>query len=184
MRRWPTRCSGAVPGGKLPFSWPRAVGQIPINYAHTTSYEPDNQARRYRDVEGTPLSPFGVGLGYSRFAYENLVVDRSVLGIDKTLTVSVTVASTGDHDADEVVQLDLHQRHGSASRPVRELRGFRRIHLAVGESQTVDLTVGPDERRYWDAGVREHVPDASTFDLWVGGDSRAELATTFTTTPG
>jgi beta-glucosidase len=96
----------------------------------------------------------------------------------------VTVTNTSDRDADEVVQLYLHQRHGTAARPVRELKGFSRVHLVAGASSTVRFTIGPDELRYWNAAVREFVLDASTFDLWVGGDSSAELTTTFTTTQG
>jgi beta-glucosidase len=172
------------PGGKLPFSWPRTVGQVPITYAHTMSHEPQNQARRYWDEESTPLFPFGFGLSYARFGYSDLVLDRQVLAVGESLTASVTVTNTSERDADEVVQLYLHQRHGSASRPVRELKGFRRVRLEAGASRTVAFSVGPDELRYWNAGVRDFVVDASTFDLWVGGDSTAELATTFATTDG
>jgi beta-glucosidase len=170
------------PGGKLPFTWPRTVGQVPMIYAHTTSHEPENQERRYWDEESTPLFPFGFGLSYARFDYSDLVLDRQVLAAGESLTASVTVTNTGERAADEVVQLYLHQRHGSASRPVRELKGFQRVHLEAGASRTVKLTVGPAELRYWSAGVRDFVLDASTFDVWVGGDSTAELTTTFTTT--
>jgi len=172
----------ATPGGKLPFAWPRTVGQVPINYAHTTSHEPVNQARRYWDEESTPLFPFGYGLSYARFGYADLVLDALELNRDQSLTASVTVTNTSDRDGDEVVQLYLHQRHGSASRPVRELKGFRRIHLEAGASETVEFGIGPDELRYWNAAVRDFVLDASTFDVWVGGDSTAQLTTTFTTT--
>ena len=90
--------------------------------------------------------------------------------------MSVRVTNTGDREADEVVQLYLHQRYGSASRPVRELKGFHRVTLAAGESRTLSFPVGPDERRYWNATVRDWVTDPSTFDVWVGGDSTATLA--------
>jgi beta-glucosidase len=153
-------------------------------YSHTTSHEPENQAKRYWDEESTPLFPFGFGLTYTRFTYSDLTVDRQELPAGETLTASVTVTNTGERDADEVVQLYLHQRHGSASRPVRELKGFRRVHLTAGESRTVDFSVGPDQLRYWNAGVRDFVLDASTFDVWAGGDSTAQLTATFTTTKG
>ncbi len=91
----------------------------------------------------------------------------------------MTVTNTSGREVDEVVQLYVHQRHGSASRPVRELKGFRRITLGAGESRVVDLPVGPSERRYWNAASRDWVLDASTFDVWVGGDSTAALGTTF-----
>ncbi len=170
------------PGGKLPFSWPRTVGQIPMIYAHTRSHEPDNQGKRYWDEESTPLFPFGHGLAYSRFDYSSLAVDRRSIGAGESLSVWAEVANVGDRAADEVVQLYVHQRSGSASRPVRELKGFRRISLEAGESTTVEFPLGPDELRYWNATVRDWVLDASTFDIWVGGDSTAELTTTIKVT--
>ncbi|HYO34389.1 MAG TPA: beta-glucosidase BglX [Nocardioidaceae bacterium] len=169
------------PGGKLPFSWPRTVGQVPMIYASTTSHEPENQAKRYWDEESTPLFPFGFGLSYGRFHYSDLVLDRKELAAGESLNASVTVTNTADRAGDEVVQLYVHQRHGSASRPVRELKGFQRVHLEAGESRSVTLPIGSAELRYWNAGVRDFVLDASTFDVWVGGDSTAELATTFRT---
>jgi beta-glucosidase len=169
---------GAVsPAGKLPFNWPRTVGQVPLPYAHTRSHEPENQGRRYWDEASTPLFPFGHGLSYARFDYADLTVDRPRTTVEETAVVSVRVTNTGDRAADEVVQLYLHQRHGTASRPVRELKGFRRVTLAAGESRTLTFPVGPAERRYWNAAVRDWVTDASTFDVWVGGDSTASLTT-------
>ena len=166
------------PGGKLPFTWPRTVGQIPMFYAHTRSHAPENQAMRYWDEQSTPLYPFGHGLSYGRFDYAGLAVDRPVVGPDEVATVAVQVTNSSDRPADEVVQLYIHQRHGTASRPVRELKGFSRLTLAPGESRTVQFPVGPSERRYWNAAVRDWVTDSSTFDIWVGGDSTASLSTT------
>src|SRR5215218_2067473 len=170
------------PGGKLPFTWPPTVGQVPMVYSHTRSHEPENQGRRYWDEASTPLFPFGHGLSYGRFDYSNLAVDQPSTTTDATVTVSVDVANTADREADEVVQLYLHQRHGTASRPVRELKGFQRVSLAAGESRTLSFPVGPDERRYWNAAARDWVTDASTFDVWVGGDSAAPLGTTIEVT--
>ena len=167
------------PGGKLPFTWPWTVGQVPMTYAHTLSHEPENQARRYWDEASTPLFPFGYGLSYGRFTYTNLTVGEPSTTTDGTVTVSIEVTNTGDREADEVVQLYLHQRHGTASRPVRELKGFQRVTLAAGESQTLRFPVGPIERRYWNAAAHDWVTDTSTFDVWVGGDSTAEPAGTF-----
>jgi beta-glucosidase len=160
------------PGGKLPFTWPRTVGQVPMVYSHTISHEPDNQGRRYWDEASTPLFPFGFGLSYGRFSYANLVVTGE--------TVSVDVTNTSEREAAEVVQLYLHQRYGSASRPVRELKGFRRVVIPGGESRTVEFTVGPDERRYWSTTTRDWVLDQAEFDVYVGGDSTAGLTATFT----
>ncbi len=170
------------PGGKLPFTWPRTVGQVPMVYAHTRSHEPENQARRYWDEASTPLFPFGYGLSYGRFEYANVAVDQPSIVTSGTVTVSVEVTNKADREADEVVQLYIHQRHGSASRPVRELKGFRRVTVAAGESRTLQFPLGPNERRYWNAAVRDWVTDPSTFDLWVGGDSTARLSTSFEVT--
>ena len=172
----------AVPGGKLPFTWPRTVGQVPMFYAHTTSHEPVNQGRRYWDEESTPLFPFGHGLSYASFTYADPVLDATSVGTEGTVTVSVDVTNTGDRDAEEVVQLYLHQRHGRASRPVRELKGFERVAVGAGQTRTVTFGVGPEHRRYWNAVERAWVLDPSTFDVWVGGSSTADRTATFEVT--
>ncbi len=168
-----------APGGKLPFTWPRTAGQVPMTYAHTTSHEPEKQGTRYWDEASTPLFPFGHGLSYSTFRYDSLALDHDRIAAGESLTVSVDVTNTGARRADEVVQLYIHQRHGRAARPVRELKGFRRVSLAPGETQTVELPLGPRELRYWHALERDWVIDAATFDVWVGTDSTADLGTTF-----
>ncbi len=169
-----------APGGKLPFTWPRTVGQVPMIYSHTISHEPANQGRRYWDEESTPLFPFGHGLSYSRFDYSDLVLDRDTVAAGESVTVSVTVRNTGDRTADETVQLYIHQRHGTASRPVRELKGFRRVTVDAGESQTLSFELGENELRYWNAATRDWVVDTTTIDVYVGGDSTASLTTSFT----
>ena len=171
-----------TPAGKLPFTWPRGVGQVPVHHAVTRSHAPQEQGRRYWDEESTPLFPFGYGLSYARFAYRDLRVEPAAVTADGTVTVTVELANTSDRDGAEVVQLYLHQRHGTSSRPLRQLKGFRRVELAAGAAQTVTFTVGPDERRYWSAATRDWVTDASTFDVWVGGDAAATLHAQFTVT--
>jgi beta-glucosidase len=172
----------AVPGGKLPFSWPRHVGHVPMIYGRLTSQDTAKAGQRYFDEESAPLFPFGHGLSYSSFTFENLRLDRPSIGAADTLRVSVDVRNTGARAADEVAQLYLHQRHGSAARPVRELKGFERVTLGPGERRTVTFALGPDERRYWSAARRAWVNEASTFDVWVGGDSNATLTATFEVT--
>ena len=169
----------AVPGGKLPFSWLRDVGQVPTIYARQTSQAPDAAGKRYFDEESTPLFPFGFGLSYTTFAFDHLKLDRTTGSPGDTIAVSVDVRNTGARAGDEVVQLYMHQRYGSASRPVRELKGFERVTLAPGESKTVTFSLGPDERRYWSAATRGWVNEASKFDVWVGGDSNATLTASF-----
>jgi len=167
------------PSGKLPFSWPRTVGHVPFIYSHTRSHEPQNQGRRYWDEPSTPMFPFGHGLSYGQFTYSDLTIDHRSIAPEGTITVSVQVTNTADREAAEVVQLYLHQRHGSASRPVRELKGFQRATLPAQTSRQVQFTLGPDHRRYWSATERNWVLDSSIFDIWVGGSSTAELTTTF-----
>ena len=169
------------PGGKLPFTWPRTVGQVPMVYAHTRSHEPENQTRRYWDEASTPLFPFGYGMSYGRFEYANLTVDERAVPRYGTVTVSFELTNSSDREADEVAQLYVHQRFGSASRPVRELKGFQRVTLNGGETRVLQFPIGPSERRYWNAAVRDWVTDSSTFDVWVGGDSTAQLTTRFVT---
>jgi len=169
-----------APGGKLPFSWPRTVGQVPLVYSHTISHEPANQERRYWDEESTPLYPFGHGLSYGRFEYRALTLDRDRIQPGETVTASVTVTNAGERAGDEVAQLYIHQRHGTASRPVRELKGFQRLTLAPGESRTLEFPLGPGELRYWNAATRDWVIDATTIDVFAGGDSAAELTASFT----
>jgi beta-glucosidase len=171
------------PGGKLPFSWPRTVGQVPMIYSHSRSHEPDNQARRYWDEASTPLFPFGHGLSYARFSYADLTVEPASIPQDGTITVSVQVSNTSDRDAAEVVQLYLHQRSGSAARPVRELKGFQRVMLASQESRRVQFTIGPDQRRYWSTTARDWILDDSVFDVYVGADSTADMTSTFAVSP-
>ncbi len=169
-----------APGGKLPFSWPRTVGQVPVIYSHTISHDPGNQGRRYWDEASTPLYPFGYGLSYGRFEYSDLTLDRDQIQAGETVTVSVTVTNASRRAGDEVAQLYLRQRYGSASRPSRELKGFQRVALAAGESRTLTFPLGPGELRYWNAVSRDWVIDTTTIDVFAGGDSTAELTTSFT----
>lgn len=175
----------AVPGGKLPVTWPRSAGQIPIYYAHTTSHKPYDSAdftSRYWDEPTSPLYPFGYGLSYSTFAISDLHLSAKRAPLDGSITATVTVANTGARAADEVVQLYLHQRFGSASRPVRELKGFRRVTLQPGQKQEISFPVGREERNYWSAAKGDWVVEPSDFDVWVGNSSAATLHDSFSVT--
>lgn len=169
----------AVPGGKLPVSWPRNSGQIPINFAHNTTQAPENQGKRYWEEESTPLYPFGYGLSYSTFRFSNLKLSRDRIKPGESIEVTVEVENTGSFEADEVPQLYIHQRYGSTSRPVRELKGFERVALAAGDTRTVKFTLGGPELSYWSTATKSWVEEPSSFDVWVGPDSTATLHSTF-----
>ncbi|MFM9608737.1 beta-glucosidase [Streptomyces sp. V2] len=171
------------PAGRLPFTWPRHVGQVPLVYSHYRTFLPQEQHARYYEDDGAPLYPFGHGLSYATFTYTNLRIDRtSMTGGRDTATVSVDVTNTSERDADEVVQLYVHQRYGWSSRPVRELKGFERVPIPAGTTTTVSFELGPDQLRYWSAATRTYQLDATVLDLWVGGSSTAELTTTLEVT--
>lgn len=165
----------AVPGGKLPITWPKNAGQVPTYYAHNTTQAPENQGKRYWDEESTPLYPFGYGLSYSRFAFSNLKLSRSEIKPGESIDVSVDVENTGATSADEVAQLYIHQQYGSTSRPVRELKGFERLTLGAHEKKTVHFSLGNDELTYWSTATKSWVEEPAAFDVWVGGDSTAAL---------
>jgi len=175
------------PGGKLPVSFPRSGAQAPLYYGRTTTHAPEGSPMaaqsRYWDIPSTPLYPFGYGLSYTTFSYANLKPAAPQVKVGAKVAVSVDVTNTGAVAGDEVVQLYVQQKAGSDSRRRRELKGFRRVSLKPGETQTVTFTLGPDELRYWSSSQRKWVQDAEAFDLWAGGDSNASLHAEMTVVP-
>jgi beta-glucosidase len=172
----------ANPGGKLPVSWPRSTGQVPIYYAHNLTHRPETDKdfkSRYWDLRTSPLYPFGFGLSYAKFAFSNLQLSRTEMGLGDNMGVSVDVQNTGSRAGDEVVQLYIHQQAGSASRPVRELKGFERVSLQPGEKKTVHLTLGKNELIFWSPDEKKWVEEPENFDVWVGEDSTAALHANF-----
>jgi len=170
------------PGGKLPVSWPRTAGAEPLYYNHTLTHDPEDRPNfnsRYWDVRSTPLYPFGYGLSYTTFGFSNLQLDQRSIPASGTLHVSVDVENKGTVAGDEVVQLYIHQRAGSASRPVRELKGFERVALAPGEKKTVRFSLGQDELKFWSPQTKAWIVEPEEFDVWAGGDSKAALHSEF-----
>jgi beta-glucosidase len=170
------------PGGKLPVSFPRKGSHAPLYYARNLTHSPEGSRMynpRYWDGLPTPLYPFGYGLSYTTFAFANVQLSAAQVKVGATLTVSVDVTNTGAVAGDEVAQLYIHQRWGSDSRPMRELKGFARVTLQPGETKTVTFTLGPDELGYWSTNAGQWLQDAAAFDLWVGGDSLATLHAEF-----
>ena len=164
-----------VPSGKLPVTWPRNVGQVPIYYAHNTTQDPEDTGKRYWEEQSTPLYPFGYGLSYAKFNYSNLRASKSAFSSEEQVQILADVANTGSVAAETVAQLYIHQRAGLASRPVRELKGFRKLAIQPGATETIRFTLGKQELTYFSAATHSWVLDPGIFDVWVGGDSTAML---------
>jgi beta-glucosidase len=154
------------PGGKLPITFPRSVGQLPAYYNHKPS-----RNRSYVFTSREPLFPFGHGLSYTTFALDDVRVEPAEIQAGQAATVRVEVTNTGARAGDEVVQLYVRQRLASVTRPVKELRGFRRLHLRPGEKATVELTLGPEALALVGADMKP-VVEPGLFDLMVGSSSR------------
>jgi beta-glucosidase len=167
----------ANPSGHLPVSWPRSTGQLPLYYNHNLTQKPETQPdfkSRYWDILSTPLYPFGHGLSYTTFSFDNLKLTPTARAGD-VIDVSVDVANTGRRAGDAVVQLYIHQRAGSASRPVRQLKGFERVALEPGAKRTLHFALGKDELQFWSPTGKKWVVEPEQFDVWVGENSNATL---------
>jgi len=158
------------PGGKLPITFPRSVGQLPAYYNHKPS-----AVRSHLFTSKEPLFPFGYGLSYTTFRFENLRVEPAVIGQGETATVRVDVINTGDREGDEVPQLYVHQRLSSITRPVKELRAFRRVTLKPGEKTTVEFTLTPDALSMLDVNMNR-VVEPGVFDIMVGPSSAQTMS--------
>jgi beta-glucosidase len=163
----------ANPGGKLPLSWPRSVGQIPIYYAHNLTQIPNDPDTRYWDSSSAPLYPFGYGLSYTNFTVGKPHLSAPTVTAGSSMAVSVDVENTGSRAGDQVIELYTHQRFGSASRPVRELKGFTRVALQPGEHKTVTLTLDTNDLGFWSPQTHHWSIEPGPFDLWTGTDSNA-----------
>lgn len=160
-----------VPSGKLTTTFPQAVGQLPLYYNHLpTGRAPADGATRYYkyqsnylDVRNDPLYPFGYGLSYTSFKYSDMTLDG--------MKASVTVTNTGERDADEIVQLYINDPACSISRPVKELKGFQRIHLKAGESRQVTFELTRDMLSYYD-GEGRLIFEPGDFNIMIGPNSR------------
>jgi beta-glucosidase len=167
-----------VPGGKLPVSWPRVAGAEPLYYNHNLTHEPEDRpgfTSRYWDISSKPLYPFGYGLSYTSFKFAHLRLSRKSIKAGETTDVEVEVTNSGTVAGDAVAQVYIHQRAGSASRPVRQLEGFKRITLQPGETQTLKFPLGRNELQFWSPQTRVWAVEPGTFDVWAGDDSTASL---------
>ena len=173
------------PGGKLTMTFPKNVGQIPLYYAHKNTGRPLKEGKwfekfrsNYLDVSNDPLYPFGYGLSYTTFQYSDITLSSKQLNADGKLTASVTVTNTGNYDADEIVQLYIRDLVGSITRPVKELKGFERIHLKKGESKQVTFTITPELLKFYNYDI-QYVYEPGEFHVMIGPNSRDVKTTSF-----
>jgi beta-glucosidase len=171
----------AAPSARLPISWPRSIGQIPIYYNHAATGRPSTRDRwhtGYQDEGTVPLYPFGHGLTYTRFHYGELTVQTPTLGAAGTLRVSAEIENAGRRAGTEVVQLYVRDRVGPTSRPVRELKGFSRVSLEPGARQTVAFEVAARDLGSYDTDMTWVVP-RGTYDVWIAPNAMEGTHGTF-----
>jgi len=174
----------ANPSGKLPSTFPRSVGQIPLYYNHKNTGRPllgdtfEKFRSNYLDVPNTPLYAFGYGLSYTTFEYGDIRLSAQEMTADGTITATVRLTNAGPRDGEEVVQLYIRDRVGSSTRPVKELKGFRRVPLKAGESRDVDFTIDASMLKYYDFDL-QYVCEPGEFDVMIGGSSDAVKQASF-----
>ncbi|MPL56576.1 Beta-glucosidase BoGH3B [bioreactor metagenome] len=164
------------PGGKLPMTFPRTEGQIPIYYNHYNTGRPAknntdrNYVSAYIDLDNDPAYPFGFGLSYTTFQYSDVNVSATKLKGNQTLTASVTLTNSGNYDGEEVVQLYIRDLVGKVVRPVKELKGFQKIFLKKGESKTVSFNITPEDLKFYDDELNFDW-ESGEFDIMIGTNS-------------
>ena len=165
------------PSGKLPMTFPRNVGQVPIYYNHKSTGRPENKEDQfdkfrsvYLDVPNSPLFPFGYGLSYTTFSYGDINLSNTQLQGNQTLKASISVTNTGKYDGAEVVQLFIRDVVGSNTRPVKELKGFRKVMLKAGESKTVSFDITPEELKYYNNDLK-YDWESGDFEIMIGTNS-------------
>jgi beta-glucosidase len=173
------------PSGKLPMSFPRTEGQIPVYYDHfSTGRPPDNDSEAfyrsgYIDLPNSPQYPFGFGLSYTRFVYSALHVNKTSIRPGEALEVSVTLANTGNYDGEETVQLYIRDLVASVTRPVKELKAFKKVFLKKGESREVRFTLTTEDLKFYDRNLRR-IAEPGEFSVFAGGNSRDLQEASFT----
>jgi len=169
------------PSGKLTATFPRSVGQIPVYYNHKNTGRPynpnDPYTSRYLDIPNGPLFPFGYGLSYTTFDYSEITLNKVTLKGEETLRASVTIANTGKYGGEEVVQLYINDPAASISRPVKELKGFRKISLASGEKKDVVFDITPEELKFFNSNL-EYTWESGDFIVYIGTNSEECKKTT------
>ncbi|WP_093024650.1 beta-glucosidase BglX [Pustulibacterium marinum] len=172
------------PSGKLPMTFPRNIGQIPIYYNHKQTGRPVNADNNvfwshYSDVASTPLYPFGYGLSYTTFEYSNLNVSKTNFNVEDTIEVTFNLKNTGNYAGKEVAQLYIRDLFASVTRPVKELKGFELVSLNAGETKKITLKLTKEELGFYDNNG-DFVIEPGDFKLFVGGSSETSLETEIT----
>lgn len=171
------------PSGKLTVSFPYTSGQEPFYYNHQNTGRPNNSHDRfysgYTDTPNEALYPFGYGLSYTTFEYKNLRLDKTEIKKDDSINLSIDVTNTGKIDGEEVVQLYIHDMVGSIARPVKELKGFKKISLKAGETKTINFNIDDKLLQFYTVNKKWEV-EPGDFEIYVGGNSSTTLRTLFT----
>jgi beta-glucosidase len=172
----------ANPSGKITMTYPYNVGQVPIYYNYKNTGRPNREEEKYTskylDVPNEPLYPFGYGLSYTIFKYDNLQLSSDRLLPGQTLTASITLTNTGKYTGIETVQFYLRDKAGSITRPVKELKGFQQIELQAGENKTLHFEITEDDLKFYNKDL-QYLAEPGDFDLFIGGNSRDVLQAGF-----
>jgi len=186
------------PGGRLPVSWPKTAGQLPYFYNHKTTGRPADStsfvqmkdipieawqsslgnSSHYLDIGFTPHFPFGFGLGYTNYKYDNLQISKDTINFSEQLKIKATITNIGNRDGNEIAQLYVQDVFGSITRPVKELKGFQHLQLKKGEQKEVIFTISSEDLKF----VNHKLIDAAEegdFNIWVGSNSASGLKTSF-----
>lgn len=174
------------PSGKLPMSFPKSVGQVPLYYNRKSTGRPGNGQptesvfwSHYTDMDNTALYPFGYGLSYSKFEYSNLKLSANSFAKGGKINVSVDVKNTSNTDGKEVVQLYLHDLFASVTRPIKELKGFELTEIKAGQTKTVTFTIDEKLIEFY-TDNKKFEAEAGDFNVFIGGDSNAAIKGSFT----
>ena len=174
------------PNGKLPITFPRSVGQIPIYYNHKNTGRPylgatdpeQKYKSRYTDSDNSPLFPFGFGLSYTNFSYANLKISTNKISRNETLRISVNVTNSGNYDGAETVQLYIKDVVGSVTRPVKELKRFEKVVIKKGETKTISFEITSNDLKFYDKNMK-FTAEPGDFEIFVGGNSDTNYKETF-----
>lgn len=186
------------PKGRLPITWPKTAAQYPLFYNHKNTGRPADSLNfvqmdsipieawqsslgntsHYLDVGFLPQFPFGYGLGYTKFKYENIQISKDTIGLNETIEVKILLTNTDERDGDEIVQLYVQDVVGSITRPIKELKNFKHVHLKKGEKQEIKFTISSEELKFVNQELKNNV-EPGIFNVFVGPNSNEVLKTSF-----